>query len=128
MKNVVFPAGTGTRRNPTANAPASNGSPTAASPWGSSGASSSATVVAGSRGRVFVQENGKLHMVPVQITMVSGSNAAVVPLRGTLSEGASVVVGDGATTHARSTNANSAFGSRGPGGAGGVRIGGGFRG
>src|SRR5581483_11327554 len=90
-------------------------SATTATPWGSTGSSGSSTVVAGTRGRVFVQKNGKLQMVPVQVAMVSGTNAAVTPLRGTLNAGDAVVTADGtsSTSHARSSG--SAFGSR-PGG------------
>jgi HlyD family secretion protein len=96
----------------------------AASPWGSAGSSGSSTVVAGMRGRIFVEKNGKLQMVPVQVAMVSGTNAAVTPLRGTLNAGDAVVTADGtpSTSHARASG--SAFGGR---SAGGMRLGGGLR-
>ncbi len=103
-----------------------SGSATAASPWGSTGASGSSTVVAGTNGRVFVEKNGKLQMVPVHVAMVSGTNAAVTPLHGTLSAGEAVVTADGTspTSHARASG--SAFGNH-PGGPGGaMRFGGGL--
>lgn len=96
------------------------------SPWGSTGASSSSAIVAGTHGRVFVQQNGKLQIVPVQVAMVSGTNAAVTPLRGTLQAGEAVVTADGsaATSHAHSA-AGSPLNAHG-GGAGGMHIGGGL--
>lgn len=105
---------------------ARSGSTGTKSPWGSAGSSGSSTVVAGSRGRVFVEKNGKLQMVPVQVAMVSGTNAAVTPVRGTLSAGDAVVTADGTPTASRARSSGSAFGNR-PGGAGaGMRIGGGL--
>lgn len=124
-KSIVA-SGSSTAHRKTAGT-ATAGSSTASSsgsPWGSSGASSSTTVVAGTRGRVFVDEGGKLQIVPVQVAMVSGTNAAVTPLRGTLPAGAAVVTADGTPSSAKShTSANSAFGSRAPGG---MRMGGGL--
>ncbi|MGH7714762.1 MAG: efflux RND transporter periplasmic adaptor subunit, partial [Vulcanimicrobiaceae bacterium] len=89
----------------TAKATTSQGS---ANPWGTTGSAGSATVVAGTRGRVFISQGKTVQMVPVNIQMISGTNAAVSPIRGTLAAGASVIVGGGATaTHARTVNANS---------------------
>ena len=77
-----------------------------ASPWGSSGASGSSAIIAGTRGRVFVKSGAKLQMIPVSIQMVSGTNAAVTPLRGTLKAGDAVVISGGAATHARAAASN----------------------
>lgn len=101
-------------------------SASAASPWGSTGSSGSSTVVAGTRGRVFIEKSGKLQMVPVHVEMVSGTNAAVTPLRGMLNAGDAVVTADGTSSTSRARSSGSAFGNR-PGGAGGMRIGGGLR-
>lgn len=105
---------------PSANGTASNNG----SPWGSTGSAASSTIVAGSGGRVFVDQGGKLQIVPVQVTMVSGSNAAVTPVRGTLGAGEAVVIADGGTSHAHATT--SAFGTHTGGAGGGMRVGGGL--
>lgn len=105
----------------TASTTANTGA-TGGSPWGTSGSSGSATVVAGTRGRIFVSTGSKLEMIPVNIAMVSGTNAAVTPLRGTLSAGEPVVVASGTTSHARAATAsNSPFNAH----PTGVRVGGG---
>ncbi|MGH7683113.1 MAG: efflux RND transporter periplasmic adaptor subunit, partial [Vulcanimicrobiaceae bacterium] len=114
----------GSRSSGKANATKSSGSAKTASPWGSASSSGSSTVVAGSRGRVFVETNGKLQVVPVQVAMVSGTNAAVTPVRGTLKAGDTVVTADGtATAHAAHAQ-SSAFGGR--SGGGGMHLGGGL--
>ena len=80
-----------------------------AAPWGSTTGSASATIAAGSQGRVFVQRDGKLVRVPVSITLVSGAQAAVAPAGdATLVAGDQVVTGDGATApvHAQRAAAN----------------------
>lgn len=84
------------RRSPSgsgASAPSGSGSGSG-SPWGSTASSGAATVAAGSRARVFVSLGSKLRAVPVKIEMVSGTDAAVKPLRGTLSASDEVVVAD----------------------------------
>ena len=47
------------------------------SPWGARWAPRRRHVVAGSRGGVFVQRNGKLVVVPVDVQLVAGTQAAV---------------------------------------------------
>jgi HlyD family secretion protein len=92
------------------------------SPWGTTGSTGNGTVVAGTRGRVFVQNGRKLQMIPVNIAMVSGTSAAVTPLHGTLSAGEGVVVAGGATAHAHAAQtSNSPFNAR----PTGMRVGGG---
>ena len=93
-----------------------------ASPWGATLGSASSAVVTGSQGRIFVQRNGKLVRVPVGITLVSGTQAAVAPAGdATLVAGDQVVTGDGATAkpaHARTqTTSNPLSGAPAGGGA-----------
>jgi len=95
----------GARRAPTAQGTAAQSpqgqaaqsppSSAAASPWGQTLAGSSGSFAAGSQGRIFVDRDGKLVAVPVQITLVNATSAAVQPLRGTLQAGDQVVTGDG---------------------------------
>jgi HlyD family secretion protein len=98
------------------------------SPWGSTGGGSAATIVAGSRARLFVSDGAKLRMVPVEVEMVSGSDAAVSPLRGSLAQDDTVVVGGGSPSHARNGGGNNPFGANRPGGGARIPGGGGFRG
>ena len=70
-----------------------------------------ATLAAGSRGRVFVERNGKLVAVPVQIVMTAATQAAVAPLSGTLTPNDAVVTGDGGAPQPRASGA----GQRAPG-------------
>jgi HlyD family secretion protein len=93
-----------------------------ASPWGTASASGSTTVVAGTRGRVFVRQGGTLRIVPVEVRMVSGTSAAVTPLRGTLAPGSAVVTAAGAPARAHGAASSSPL----RGGPGGMRLGGGF--
>jgi len=96
---------TGTKPANAGNAPSANG----ASPWGSTTGSASAAIVAGSQGHVFVQRNGKLVRVPVSITLVSGTQAAVAPAGdATLAAGDQVVTGGGAAAPARAQHTQSA--------------------
>lgn len=79
-----------------------NGAATSASPWGSTIGSASSAIVAGSHARVFVQRNGKLVRVPVSVTLVSGTQAAVAPAGdATLAAGDQVVTGGGAAAPIR---------------------------
>ena len=79
-------------------------------------------IVAGSQGRVFVQRNGKLVRVPVSITLVSGTQAAVAPAGdATLAAGDQVVTGGGAdakpAARAQRPAGNPLTGGAAPGGA-----------
>jgi HlyD family secretion protein len=113
---------TGTRPAKAATASAPSGAPSnGASPWGNTTGSASAAIVAGSQGRVFVLRNGKPVRVPVSITLVSGTQAAVAPAGdATLAAGDQVITSGGAAAkpaHAQrtTTSANPLTG----GGAGG---------
>lgn len=74
-----------------AHAPA-RGTPT--SPWGMTAASATRTVVAGRNGRVFALRDGRLQPIPVRISLVNGTQAAVVPLGTPLRAGDALVVAD----------------------------------
>jgi HlyD family secretion protein len=105
------PAGSGTGPN------ANGGN----APWGSTLGSSSTTIATGTQGRVFIQRNGKPVRVPVSITLVSGTQAAVAPAGdATLVAGDQVVTGDGGSTapHAqRPASSTNLLGGGAPGGA-----------
>jgi HlyD family secretion protein len=118
------PSGSVTRhaRGPASpsGAAAASGAPAGSSPWGAS-LVPNATLVAGGSGRVFVERNGHLQVVPVKVDAIAGTSAAVTPLRGTLAAGDAVAVGDSTGAQAaahRSTTAQAAapFGGRGLGG------------
>jgi HlyD family secretion protein len=96
------PAG-GTRSHRPAQANGPSGSP-----WGQTGSGSSGAVVSGTRGVVFVLQHGKPHAVPVNIQLVSGMQAAIVPLRGSLRAGDPLVTGDSAAHTQRSAAATPA--------------------
>jgi HlyD family secretion protein len=85
-------------------------------PWGATLGGGSSATVAGGRGRVFVDAGGKLTPVPVQITLVSGTQAAVTPLRGTLTANDQVVISDSAARSSSSGAHQAAGGAGGPGG------------
>jgi HlyD family secretion protein len=89
---------------------------TAASPWGQAGPGSAGAIVGGRRGVLFVLRDGKAHAVPVHIDLVSGTQAAVTPLRGNLTLNDAVITSDSAGA-TRRANANSA-----PPGFGGGRM------
>jgi HlyD family secretion protein len=98
-------------------------SSSASSPWGQTGAGVATTATAGSNGVIFVQRQGKIAPVPVTIGLVSGTQAAVTPLRGTLQAGDNVITSDssqqsGASRTQRSTGAPRMNGGPGTGGIG----------
>lgn len=79
----------------------------AGSAWGQIAAGTASSAGSGSRGRIYVQRNGKAVAVPVRIDLSSGTQAAVTPLRGTLNVGDAVIVGSakaGSSTHAGSAS------------------------
>lgn len=100
---------------------ASAGGPSAA-PWGNTLGSSSAAIVTGSRGRVFAERDGKLVRVPVTITLVSGTQAAVAPAGdATLAAGDQVVTGGGAAAPTRAPRSQAPANPLAGGGGGGLR-------
>jgi hypothetical protein len=99
-----------------------NGAATSASPWGQTAAGANGSAAAGSTGLLFVQRNGKPAPVRVHIDLVSGAQAAVTPLRGTLQEGDNAIVSSGQSqAHAaQSASGGSRGGYGGPGGMNGI--------
>ncbi|HTW85554.1 MAG TPA: efflux RND transporter periplasmic adaptor subunit [Candidatus Sulfotelmatobacter sp.] len=75
------------------------------SPWGTTMASVTRTVVAGRTGRVFVLRAGQPQLVPVRIVLVSETQAAVTPLRGALNAGDPLIVADASERAASATPA-----------------------
>jgi HlyD family secretion protein len=109
---AAFGNGTHHRRATGTSTPASSAPPSAAtqgSPWGATTASAAAIPPAGSQGRVFVERNGTLQRVSVQVLLTSGTQAAVKPLQGTLAQGDAVVTADsGASAASHSTRSATA--------------------
>jgi hypothetical protein len=70
---------------------------------------------------IFVQRKGKVQPIPVTVGLVSGTQAAVTPLRGTLQAGENVIVGDSSqrSTTSRTQRTNGPGMNVGPG-AGGI--------
>ena len=110
-------------------APAVSGAPSnganGASPWGATGSATGGAATAGSTGRVFVDRGGKLTPVPVTIGIVGDTEASVTPLRGTLTAGDQIVIGDssGSASHASASTSTRSLlsGTSGSGGGGGGR-------
>ena len=119
-------AGQSKARKPSTNATHTQNAGTSGNPWGATAGSSSSTIVAGTRGHVFVKAGNAVQMVPVNIQMISGTNAAVTPLRGTLAAGTPVITAGGATAshtqHAATTKGSSPLNAQ---SSRGVRVGGG---
>ncbi len=92
------------------------------SSWGQVAGGSGASATAGSRGMIFVQEGGTLRPVPVIVQLASGAQAAVTPVRGTLTATDNVIVSSGSSTsstHSASSSQRSSTGG-GPGGMGSI--------
>ncbi|HZZ64517.1 MAG TPA: efflux RND transporter periplasmic adaptor subunit [Candidatus Baltobacteraceae bacterium] len=116
------PSGSGkhTHRKGTSTSGASTPAASSTSPWGQTTASAGGAAGAGASGLVFVLDKGKAKPVRVQVTMVSGTQAAVTPVTGTLSAGDEVIVADGAPAAQASGSSRSGASSGGPGGMGGI--------
>jgi HlyD family secretion protein len=82
----------------------------AGSPWGMTEASLTRTIVAGRNGRVYVLRGRQLARIPVRVVLVSGTEAAVVPISSVLHVGDTVVTADTASLMAEQQRAGtSAF-------------------
>ena len=94
--------------------PASSGASSASrtSPWGQTGSGAAGAVISGQRGTLFVLRDGKPQPVAVRVDLVSGMQAAVTPVRGTLKSGDSVIVGDGSNRTRTAVTGNPAAGLR----------------
>ncbi len=88
-------AGRHHRTHTVANATSAPPGAAGSSPWGATNVTSSALAVTGGRGRIFVKRGNTLARVPVKIVLISGTQAAVAPLRNAkLAAGDAVVIGD----------------------------------
>lgn len=115
-------AGRHRKAGATASAPGAPATASAASPWGKTNGDSAGLMAAGSSGRIFVQRQGKLVRIPVTVTLVSGTQAAVQAPAATLSENDAVVTGDSASaTGAATTRSSAASNPLAGGGGGGLR-------
>ncbi len=72
---------------------ASAASPT--SPWGQTAGGAGTALSAGADGVVFVSTGAKVRGVRVRIDLISGTQAAVTPVRGSLSPGDEIIISDG---------------------------------
>jgi HlyD family secretion protein len=71
----------------------------AANPWGGS-TSGSSSVISGESATIMVQRNGKIQRVPVQVGLVTTTQAAVTPINGaTLAAGDKVVTSMSGGSH-----------------------------
>lgn len=96
--------------------------PANASPWGKTSGSAATPVAAGGTGRVFVRRDGKLVRVPVKITLVNATLAAVVPLEGArLGTADAVITGDSTSVPVGAGPANRAASNPLAGGGAGMR-------
>jgi HlyD family secretion protein len=93
---------TATSASSTSGAKASAGSngATGSSPWGATIGTATSAAKPGAQSRIFVERNGALVRVPVTISLVSGTQAAVKATSGTLVAGDAVVTADSSTAHA----------------------------
>ncbi len=83
----------------------------AANPWGGS-ASSSSTVTSGETATIMVQRNGKVTRVPVQVGLVTSTQAAVTPTNGaTLAAGDKVVTAFSGGAHKGSSQGHAQQGA-----------------
>ena len=111
----------------TGSAPQSPSSaPANGSPWGHTNTASTGSVSAGSQGRIFVLRNGKPVFVPVDVKLVSGTQAAVAVRAGataTLAAGDQVIVGagGGASAARRPSGNGNPFAPQSGGGMRGLR-------
>lgn len=84
-------------------------STTPLSPWGTTEASLTRTIVAGRDGRLFLLRDGQLVRIPVHVELVSGTEAAITAIGATLNAGDTVVTSDTssqmATQHSMSSSA-----------------------
>lgn len=68
-----------------------------ASPWGQTSGGGSVATALGT-GLIFVDQGGRATPIPVTVNLLSGAQAAVTPLRGTLATTDNVIVSSGSST------------------------------
>jgi HlyD family secretion protein len=98
------------------------GGSSGSSPWGQTSGGGASAATSGGNGVIFVQHDGKAQPVRVSVQLISGAQAAVAPLRGSLQAGDDVIVSSGAQSTASGTQSSRSgqSGFRGPGGMGGI--------
>lgn len=113
------PAGSTARRRGTAQSSAAGTKVNASAPWGQTAASAAGTVP-GNTSMLFVERDGKVSPVRVRIDLISGTQAAVAPLSGTLNADDSVIIGSSnqAANSAQRSAASSPVGGSMAGGIG----------
>ncbi len=89
---------------PSASATSSN------SPWGDTAVGAAGAVIAGSTAIVYVAKNEKAVGTPVRVMLVSGTQAAVLPIHGTLAVGDLAIIGSSDNTATLGATAASARG------------------
>jgi HlyD family secretion protein len=76
------------------------------SPWGTTEASLTRTIVAGRNGRLFLLHGGQLARVPVRVILVSDTEAAVLPLNDAKLEPGDTVIASDTSTQMASQKSN----------------------
>lgn len=104
MNSLVVPIAA-LQWSPPAGARQRSASGTPSSPWGLTEASLTRTIVAGRDGRVFLLQDGKLVYFPVHVLLVTDTDAAVAPAKGTLNAGEAVVTSDSSSQMAAQQSA-----------------------
>ena len=92
---------TGTRKTTTTPKPSATG--LTASPWGQTAPGVGVSALPGATGLLFVRSGSTMHAVRVRVDLISGTQAAVTPISGSLNVGDAVVVSDSSQSGTRST-------------------------
>ncbi|MHB8462499.1 MAG: efflux RND transporter periplasmic adaptor subunit, partial [Vulcanimicrobiaceae bacterium] len=74
-----------------------------ASPWGQTAPGVGVSALPGATGLLFVRNGSTMHAVRVRVDLISGTQAAVTPISGTLNVGDAVVISDSSQSGTRST-------------------------
>ncbi len=91
---------TGTRKSST---PKPSATGLTASPWGQTAPGVGVSALPGATGMLFVRSGSTMHAVRVRVDLISGTQAAVTPVSGTLNVGDAVVISDSSQGGTRST-------------------------
>lgn len=101
-------------RSSSGSTPSANASSSGNSPWGQTAAGAGANTTAGSTGVVFVERNDKPAGVPVKVDLISGTQVAVTPLRGSLQAGDEVITGSSSSSAGHAGHYTSSAAQGGP--------------
>ena len=74
-----------------------------ASPWGQTAPGVGVSALPGATGMIFVRSGSKIRAIRVRVDLISGTQAAVTPLSGTLNVGDAVVISDSSQNGTRSS-------------------------